>query len=36
MNGGTELVHEKDYSRIKIDTDHDLPLNKALKSQHCQ
>ena len=31
INGGKELFYEKDYSRIKADTDDDLPLNKAPK-----
>ena len=31
INGGKKLLHEKDYSRIKVDTDDDLSLNKTLK-----
>ena len=31
INGGKELFYEKDHSRIKVDTDDDLPLNKTLK-----
>ena len=31
INGGKELLHEKDCSRIKVDTADDLPLSKTLK-----
>ena len=31
LNGGKELFYEKNYSRIGINTDDDLPLNKQLK-----
>ena len=31
LNGGKELVYEKNYTRIGINTDSDLPLNKKLK-----
>ena len=31
INGGRELFYEKDSSKIKVDTDDDLPLNKTLK-----
>ena len=31
INGGKELFYEKDSSKIKVDTDGDLPLNKTLK-----
>ena len=31
LNGGNELFHAKNYARIEINTDDDLPLNKALK-----
>ena len=31
LNGGKELFYEKDYARIEINTDDDLPLNKQLK-----
>ena len=31
INGGKERFYEKDFSRIKVDTDDDLPLNKRLK-----
>ena len=30
-NGGKELFYEKDYAKIGINTDDDLPLNKSLK-----
>ena len=30
-NGGKELFYEKNYARIGVDTDADLPLNKPLK-----
>ena len=31
INGGKELFYEKNYARIGVDRDHDLPLNKQLK-----
>ena len=31
LNGGKELFHGKNYSRIGINTDDNLPLNKQLK-----
>ena len=31
LNGEKELFYEKDYARIGINTDDDLPLNKPLK-----
>ena len=31
LNGGKELFYEKNYVRIGINTDDDLPLNKQLK-----
>ena len=31
LNGGKELFYEKNYTRIRISTDDDLPLNKQLK-----
>ena len=31
LNGGKELFYEKNYARIGINTDDDLPLNKPLK-----
>ena len=31
LNGGTELFYEKNYARVGINTDDDLPLNKRLK-----
>ena len=31
INGGQENDYEKDYMKIKINSDHDLPLNKPLK-----
>ena len=30
INGGKELLYEKNYARIGVDTDGDLPLNKPL------
>ena len=33
LNGGKELFYEKNYARIRINTDDDLPLNKQLKFQ---
>ena len=31
LNGGKELFYEKNYARIGVNTDDDLPLNKPLK-----
>ena len=31
LNGGKELFYEKNYARIVINTDDNLPLNKQLK-----
>ena len=31
LNGGKELFYEKNYARIGVHTDYDLPLNKPLK-----
>ena len=31
INGGKELFYEKNYARIEINTDDDLPLNKQIK-----
>ena len=31
INDGKELFYEKNYARIGISTDDDLPLNKSLK-----
>ena len=31
INGGKELLYKKNYARIRINTDDDLPLNKQLK-----
>ena len=31
LNGGKKLFYEKNYARIGINTDNDLPLNKQLK-----
>ena len=31
INGGKEHFYEKNYSKIKVDTDDDQPLNKPLK-----
>ena len=31
LNGGKELFYKKNYARIGINTDNDLPLNKQLK-----
>ena len=31
LNGGKELFYEKNYARIGINTDDDLPLNKQLQ-----
>ena len=30
LNGGKELLYEKNYARIRINTNDDLPLNKQL------
>ena len=31
LNGGKELFYKKNYAKIGINTDDDLPLNKPLK-----
>ena len=31
INGGKELIYEKDYTKIGLNTDEDVPLNKQLK-----
>ena len=31
ISGGKEMLYEKNYARIGVDTDGDLPLNKPLK-----
>ena len=31
LNGGKELFYEKNYARIGVNTDDDIPLNKPLK-----
>ena len=31
INGGKELFYEKNYDKIEVNTDDDIPLNKALK-----
>ena len=31
LNGGRGFFHDKNYSRIGVNTDDDLPLNKPLK-----
>ena len=31
LHGGKELFYEKNFARIGINTDNDLPLNKSLK-----
>ena len=31
INGGKELIYEKNYARIGVNTDDDVPLNKPLK-----
>ena len=31
VNGGKELICEKNYARIGVNTDDDVPLNKPLK-----
>ena len=31
INGGKELIYEKDYAKIRVNTDDDVPLNKQLK-----
>ena len=31
INGGKKLFHEKDYGRIRVNTDDDVPLNEPLK-----
>ena len=30
-NGGKEMFYEKNYARVAVNTDDDLPLNKQLK-----
>ena len=31
INSGKELIYEKNYARIGVNTDDDVPLNKLLK-----
>ena len=31
INGGIKLFYEKNYARIGVNTNHDIPLNKPLK-----
>ena len=31
FNGGKQLFYEKNYARIGVNTDDDVPLNKPLK-----
>ena len=31
INGGKELLYEKNYAKIGVNTDHDTRLNKKLK-----
>ena len=31
INGGKELFYEKNYARIGVNTDNDIPLNNSLK-----
>ena len=31
FNGGKQLFYEKNYARIGVNTDNDVPLNKPLK-----
>ena len=31
INGGKELIYEKSYAKIRVNTDDDVPLNKQLK-----
>ena len=31
INGGKELIYEKDYTEIRVNADDDVPLNKQLK-----
>ena len=31
INGGKELIYEKDYAKIGVNIDDDVPLNKQLK-----
>ena len=31
INGGKELVYEKNHAKIGVNTDDDIPLNKQLK-----
>ena len=33
INGGKELIYEKSYARIRVNTGDDIPLNKPLKFQ---
>ena len=33
INGGKELIYEKSYARIRVNTDDDITLNKQLKFQ---
>ena len=33
LNGGKELFYEKNYARIGVNIDNDIPLNKLLKFQ---
>ena len=34
LNGRKELFYEKNYARIGVDTDDDIPLNKQLKFRY--
>ena len=31
INGGKELIYEKNYAKIRVNTDNDVPSNKQLK-----
>ena len=31
INGGKELIYEKNYAKIRVNTDNDVPLHKRLK-----
>ena len=31
LNGGKEMFYEKNYTRIGVNTDNNIPLNKQLK-----
>ena len=31
INGGKKLIYEKNYAKIGVNTDDDVPLNKQLK-----